>query len=183
MRQHYSVSIFVSEWAAYSLLFVSPGEVSLGVFERLSPLLAFPLANVLLRSAASSYYECFGMRQREISHFWEIHPLGMRFGQDLVSTNVPKANILMDSCKDQDWGLLWHLQRVLEGEDWLGQEWVRQDLAVLSPWDSSLLRSTTGLACSTESLTSSCPCFSKSSNPLPAHGQHCQSQQHSQVMR
>lgn len=46
------------------------------------------------------------------SYFWKIHSLGMCFGQDPVSVNVPKAKILMDSCEEQDWVLLLHLWKI-----------------------------------------------------------------------
>lgn len=45
---------------------------------------------------------------KENSYFWRIYSLGMCFGQDPVSMNMPKAKILMDSFEEQDWALLLH---------------------------------------------------------------------------
>lgn len=49
---------------------------------------------------------------KENSYFWRIYSLGMCFGQDPVSTNMPKAKILMDSFEEQDWALLLHPWRI-----------------------------------------------------------------------
>lgn len=49
---------------------------------------------------------------KENSYFWKIHSLGMCFGQDPVSMNMPKAEILINSCEEEDWTLLLHPQRI-----------------------------------------------------------------------
>lgn len=129
---------------------------------------------------------------KENSYFWKTHSLGMYFGQDPVSMNVPKAKILMDSCEEQDWVLLLHPWRITLshmcplGEGWLGQERAGTCACCLHGtvfcWDAR--QAWIAWALKGISITSLSPHFPfiKLSKALKAHGQYCQSWQHSKAM-
>lgn len=67
---------------------------------------------------------------KENSYFWRIYSLGICFGQDPVSMNMPKAKILMDSFEEQDWALLLHPWRIA--------------VPHMSPWGRGLAWTRTG---------------------------------------
>lgn len=115
----------------------------------------------------------------------------MCFGQDPVSMNMPKAEILINSCEEEDWTLLLHPQRIAlcrvcprgRGLAWARAGETRLVRAVSVGQDAAEMHNRLAVLKSV-SITSSSPQFpfSKLAKPLQVHCQDCQPQRCSKIM-